>query len=219
MAMNERGDEEVWQGLRRHLEGLGQLAPGGERSFQVRARYARLPALSLTAVAMLLVVVFVASRGLAAPTAGAVGRQVDGNFVLEIAASSDHYEPGAPIQIVARLTYTGPEPSTTIFHGSPAIGFGVSQPVFGGRMSTVINAIRSSSTLTRGEALTIPFEKRGALLGTPDPSFMAYMDDPVFWLPAGTWDVYATIDFKEGDAGAKRRLRAVIHLQVGSSQE
>lgn len=87
--------------------------------------------------------------------AGHATRVTDGPYVLELRSTSSTYASGAPIALSASLTYTGPLPSVEIQSTSPKFGFAIRQAVFGERLSTVFQAIRSRSTLVRGAPLTV----------------------------------------------------------------
>ena len=163
----------------------------------------------------LLVVLGAILFGSGALSAGAVDLAAEGPFELEIRSVKSQYTAGEPIDIAATLTYHGPEASVTIDHGhlSP-VGFGIVEPVNGIQLSPAWRTSCETTILARDVGLTRAFAKSGASSGS-DPSFLAFMQDPVLRLPAGTWHVYADASFSEGGCGSQtHNIRAEITINV-----
>jgi hypothetical protein len=147
------------------------------------------------------------------------GTAYDAPFKLWITASKASYGNGEAIDVTATLIYEGPEASTTIGHGgSTPIGFGIVEPVDGVQLQPVVELNCARTTLTRGVALEQAFGKSGS---NPDanPSFSAFMQDPVLRLPPGTWHIYAEASFLEDPdcAGSQHDIRAEVTVTVSTA--
>lgn len=139
-------------------------------------------------------------------------RVIDGPFTLAITSTKLEYLADEPIHVSATLTYTGPDTSVTVGHAQPMIGFGVER-LLNGNVRPAWYQSCGLTELRRGEPLTVPFAKMGATV-SPDPSFNAFMADPVLRLPPGVWHVYAEAAFSEGDCKPGRDIRAEIVITV-----
>jgi hypothetical protein len=238
--MSGPDDTRMWQGLRSHLDELGSLASAPPLEGVVarrpprllgRLRLASATAASVIALVAILGGVLLAPHQL--PAAAAVGRASDGPFTLEITSTKSVYGAGEPIEISATLTYGGPEASVDISHGHlTPLGFGIVEAVNGITLAPAWRLSCESTTLVRDVRLTHGFTKSGGSSGS-DPSFQAFMEDPVLRLPRGTWHVYAVASFAEGSCGgqaprmswvsghgarsAPHDLRAEIVIDVGSA--
>lgn len=168
----------------------------------------------LIALAVLVAVAVVGYRALSSRAYSA--RAADGPFVLEISSPQSGYAAGEAIPISATLTYTGPEATVTVSHALQVIGFGV-DGFLDGSVRPIFAFKCASTQLQRGESLTVGFAKTGATM-TPDPSFDAFMADPMLRLPPGTWHVYADAEFSEGGCGQPgHQIRAEIVITVSGS--
>lgn len=165
----------------------------------------------LVALAVLLAIAVVGYRALS-PRATAA-RAVDGPFVVEITSPRSTYAAGQAIPISATLTYTGPAATVTVSHALQVIGFGI-DGFLDGKVRPIFAFKCASTELQRGMPLTVPFAKTGGTM-TPDPSFDAFMTDPMLRLPPGSWDVYADAVFSEGICGQPgHHIRAEIVITV-----
>ena len=138
-----------------------------------------------------------------------------GDFELTIRSTRSRYAAGEPIDISASLTYLGQGGPIEIGHdigqdGSP-IGFGVLEPIFEGyHLSGGVSRLMChQSTVSPIEPINQPFRKTGGGYDGDGAGFVAYMRDPVFWLPEGTWHPYAIVSFAKasgprGDLPARR---------------
>ena len=145
-------------------------------------------------------------------TGPTVGHATDGAFALAIAASSSTYTAGEAIPVTASLTYTGTG-TVRISHALQPIAFGV-DGFLDGDVHPIFAFKCASSELHAGQPLTVPFAKTGGTV-TPNPSFDAFMSDPLLRLPAGVWHVYALASFSESSCGAPGHdIRADIVITV-----
>jgi hypothetical protein len=186
-----------------------------------------LPVLAVVALAVVGVGILGIGR-VTAPGGGPAGTgpvsatTIDGPFALTITSARGRYNAGDVIDVHAKLAFLGPAASVGIGHGdlvahSP-IGFSVEEPIFGNlRLGTVDRLMCGRSTLLRDQPIEVAFGKGGAWDGN-DPqasAFEAYVRDPVFRLPPGTWHVRALADVSIGTCSADAyRLSVAIELQV-----
>jgi hypothetical protein len=150
----------------------------------------------------------------------------DGDFELTLRADRARYAVGQQIELKASLTYVGSQPSIEIEHSQLAedspIAFGVEEPVLGGQFGTIDLLMAGRTTLKRGESLVVPFEE-GAFGDGSNPrasEFQAYVEEPGFHLPAGTWHPYAEATFTtrneaaRGPASRSFRIRVRVEIVV-----
>jgi hypothetical protein len=131
-------------------------------------------------------------------------------------SAMSEYPAGHPIELAATLVYTGPAASVEIWHAHQTVGFGVAE-LFGGNVRPVFAFSCESTKLERGKPLVVPFTKTGGTL-TPDPSFNAFMDEPVLRLPSGAWHVYAQAEFSESSCTrGMHSIRAEIEVTVAGA--
>lgn len=143
----------------------------------------------------------------------------DGRFQLQLRSSKSLYSPNEAIDVTGSLLYDGDRETVDITTDSSGpIMFSLREPVFGeidvGGLSLLMCG---TTTLHRGEPLDSPFKKSGGFSGDhPDAdTFMAWMRDPVFTLPEGTWHVVAVSAAPCLDPGSPRfSLRAEIEIVV-----
>lgn len=141
-----------------------------------------------------------------APSEGPVaGVTDDGMFRLELTTPSGIYSPDDAIGPVARLTHVGSGAAVTFGHSDPAVTFTIEQVGGEGRqMTSGADDVCLSTTLRRAEASTIPFHKSGQI----DLGFdLAWFQDPVLRLPAGTWRIRVRLEAYVPECG----LDAAVH--------
>ena len=169
--------------------------------------------------AVLLVVAVVAGGLLLRPGSGpggdapVVASTDDGMFRLTLTTPHSFYEPSDAIEPVTTLTYLGPDPSTGISHGDPAISFAIEEVGGSRAMGGLVNDICQSTPLKKDEPIRTPFEKGG----TTDRGFDAsWYQDPVLRLPVGSWRIRATLDAFIGSCGGERHKLTVENvIRVG----
>jgi hypothetical protein len=149
----------------------------------------------------------------------------EGDFELTIRSDRARYDAGEPIGVSATLTYLGQGGQITLGHetggeGRP-IAFGVVEPVFPGyHLSGGVSRLGcQQTTIASRESIDEAFRKAGGGYGGDSSQFLAYMQDPVFWLSEGTWHPYALVSFMTepgpGDCGTDVSLRVEIEIEVG----
>ena len=213
--------------LRRRLETVASavpVAPPGDVAAVVRqpvrarstsrlALTGLLPVLAVVVIGLVLASVMKIDRGPGDASAGSSNAANgpnetttrSGDFELTIRSIKARYTVDEPITIQASLTYGGTEP-IQIAHGMRAnegpIGFGIEEPVIGDlRMTPTTDDACVRSTLVLGQPLVVAFSKSGGW-SSDDPrseDYLAYMQDPVLRLAAGTWHVYAVASFSLGE--------------------
>lgn len=132
-----------------------------------------------------------APSGSEPPTGTPIVREgVADGFRLVLLVGSDAYDAGAPIDVGATLTWTGPADRATVWaSGSGVVSFVVEQvdgPIaLGGAMTADCVA----HEFERLVPVPIPFRKSGGF-SADDPNadfYRAFFADPLLRLPAGTW--------------------------------
>jgi hypothetical protein len=146
----------------------------------------------------------------------------EGDFSLTIRSPKGRYAADEAISVTATLAY-GPSGAVGIAHGlgvdDGPLSFSVDEPIFGNlHLSGAIRMACRASTLTHDAPIEARFGKSGGFDGN-DPqasAFIAYMQDPVFRLPPGTWHVRVSAGFSIGSCGDDRRynLSAAIAIVV-----
>lgn len=130
-----------------------------------------------------------------ATSAGEAATVRDGDFELTIRSDKTTYRPNEPIEVIGSLVYNGPADRVEIAHDSSGmILFGSRERIYGSiNLSTATRLMCTRSTLQRNVPVDMPFRKGGGFPGDhPNVDFFrAFMLDPVFRLPAGTWHLYA----------------------------
>ena len=119
-----------------------------------------------------------------------VSRADDGMFRLEMTTPRGIYGPGEPIEPVATLTYVGPGPEQTMYHGTSPIVFSIDE--IGGTRTMLggMGPSCGSSVIRKDTPLTYPFAKSGSMDAFFD---RAWWDDPVLRLPLGTWRIRVSL--------------------------
>jgi len=125
----------------------------------------------------------------------------DGAFRLTIATDHDRYRAGQVIEVVATLTYLGPDPSTVALgSGSGLVGFGVKSDDPAIDIGPAFTTDCAPWPFVRDEIVEYPFSKSGGF-GNDDPLadfYRSYFEMPELRLPAGTWTIYAGASFSIG---------------------
>jgi hypothetical protein len=147
-------------------------------------------------VGLALVVALVAGCGDATASTDPPGpaRAVDvaGELTLELTLSKDRYAVGEPIEGSASIVTTGAAPMG-IASGSPLIVFSLIDPAGVHTVAGGQDSMCESRTLNPGEPVVQPLSKSGGF-DPEDPSqdwIEAFLTDPVYRLPAGTWEIRA----------------------------
>jgi hypothetical protein len=140
----------------------------------------------------------------------------DDRFRLTIRADRTTYSPDEPISVTTTLTHVGTEPLTVASSGGGVVYFTVEQldgPIDAGG---VRHGDCRYSEFGPGEVRDVPFAKTIAFeAGDPLAAFwLAWVDDPVLRLPAGTYRISATVDYGVGRCGGTRTLTAAVDIEV-----
>jgi hypothetical protein len=140
-----------------------------------------------------------------------------GLFRVELELPKATYAAGEPIEGVGRLLFAGPG---TIGVAGPAgglINFSLLE-VDGPRdVGSAQDAACASYTLDSTSPLTSELRKSGGYSADdPNQDFAeAFLNDPVYRLPAGTWEIEAFSEFlAEGCTPPTMRLSAAIEIVV-----
>jgi hypothetical protein len=142
----------------------------------------------------------------------------DDVFTLTLRAPRNVWRAGEPIGVEALLTFVGPAQQVNVVgSGSGLVMFSLEQldgdlDVGGGA-----DADCASHPMTRGRPVVTPYQKSGGW-SAEDPNagkLEAFFRDPVFRLPTGTYQVFATFTGFLGECGGvEHSLRADIGLLV-----
>jgi hypothetical protein len=155
------------------------------------------------------VVVLVVVGGLAirspTPTTGpggpVVGTAEDANFRLVLTTPRSTYTTNDAIEPVATVTYLGPNAMETMFHATQPIGFRIEE-VGGVRLMGGGTRLPCLSTeLAKGASAIVAFGKSGSPDDPKNGFDLAWYEDPVLRLPAGTWRILANLDVNIGTGG------------------
>lgn len=133
-----------------------------------------------------------------APTiAPSVERSVDdGMFRLRLTTPRALYAPGEAIEPIASVTYLGPDPTQTMYHGGSPVGFVIEEVDGDRQMDGGMDLPCLHTAITKDRPIAYPFEKAG----TTEHGFdAAWYADPVLRLPAGTWRIRAYLDIDVTD--------------------
>lgn len=143
----------------------------------------------------------------------------DGTFQLLLVTPLAVYRPDQTIAPVARLTYLGPDPSTTVYHGESAVVFSIAEVGGTRSMPGGIETVCASTTLNRNEPILLAFQKGGS----PDQGGFdrAWYEDRVLRLPTGTWDITATLEAttakgSETCGGTPHQVKATNRIVVAA---
>jgi hypothetical protein len=122
------------------------------------------------------------------------------------------------IEPVATVTYLGPNATATMFHATQPIGFRIEE-VGGERLMGGGTRLPCLSTeLAKGASTIVAFGKSGSPDDPKNGFDLAWYEDPVLRLPAGTWRLIATLNVNVGTGGAcgveRHRLTVENVVQV-----
>jgi hypothetical protein len=147
-------------------------------------------------------------------------RSVSGPFVLTLQSPRDIWEANKPIELVATLAYQGESEAVALAgSGSGLIGFSIKE-LTGQR--AVMGAQTSDCRFYQMQRLvpiTTHYIKSGGITETdPDPAWIrSFLQDRLFRLPAGRWEVTAYSDFFEQTCGMdqiRHQIRVSLELTV-----
>ena len=142
----------------------------------------------------------------------------DNAFALTLAVSQDRYRAGQLIEAQATLAYLGQGEVVMRGSGSSLVGFGVERAEPPLSVGPAYTSDCVPYPISAGRPLVYPFTKSGGFSpGDPDDAFPeAFLSEPDFRLPAGTWTIWAESSFYTGaDCGeALHELRAEVTITV-----
>ncbi len=120
----------------------------------------------------------------------------DGPFELRFVTDAEHYAPRQPIRAIGAVTYGGEMPSIEVTaDGNGLVTFTARQLDGPLRMGGVSRLLPVQYELLAGRSHEEAFIKTVGFSGD-DPNaalYQAWYDDPVFWLPAGRWEISAAV--------------------------
>jgi predicted small lipoprotein YifL len=157
------------------------------------------------------------SGAAASPSPGAspspvIRSATDGTFELVITSPSQTWTAGETIELTAELTYVGGAASVEVTgSGSGLVGFSLEQLDGGLDVSGVSTSDCRPYQLTQGQAMSRGYQKSGGASDS-DPNaaaILAFIRDPVFRLPAGSFVVRATFSGTLGGCGGEQHGLAV----------
>ena len=138
-----------------------------------------------------------------------------GTYQLELRSEKAVYLESDAIDITGAFSYGGNVPIEV--QGFKPLVFGVAEPVYGIDLDMATTLECNHETLDPGERIEGPFVKGGGV-PTSDPEYdfkLAYLQDPVFRLPRGTWHIRLAGWLYEDDCGtAKTTLSTAIEITV-----
>ena len=142
-------------------------------------------------------------------------------FKLTLAVDQGVYRAGDDIFPVATVIVHGSSKAVTVGHGGSAVTFSVHE--VGGSREAIggTDTVCLRSTWTRGEPQVFTWQRGGSWsLDNPTPNdrfVQAYAEQGPrdgLWLPAGTWELSATLDVNVGDCGPSNPLTATVRIRV-----
>ena len=171
-------------------------------------------------VAVLLALVACGPSPTASPngkTEPVIAFDAQGLFRLELELPKATYAAGEPIEGVARLQYAGPGAIGVAGPAGGLINFSLVE-VDGPRdVGSAQDAACAPYTLDSASPLTTELRKSGGYSADDlNQDFAeAFLNDPVYRLPAGTWELEAFSEFlREGCTQPQMRLAAKIQIVV-----
>jgi hypothetical protein len=143
----------------------------------------------------------------------------DGPFELRLVIDAERYAPGEPIRAVGAVTYGGELPSVVVAADANGLITFTTRQLDGPlRMGGVSRLMIEGYELVAGHPHEEAFTKTvGFTADDPDAAlYQAWFDDPVFWLPAGRWEIDATVRLTHpGPAGpVERELSTSVTVLV-----
>ena len=146
------------------------------------------------------------------------GAARDATFAITLAADRGPYRAGEPITVGAGYTYLGPKGTERVFHASSAVGFRIEE-IGGTRgMGGGMDQPCLFTDVVASRPVAAPFFKSGAISDVPGVGFdLAWYQDPVLRLPAGSWRIIAYLDVYLGACGGEHHtLEAAVVIAVES---
>jgi len=128
----------------------------------------------------------------------------DATFALTIAVDRPMYRAGQPIGVMTTYTYLGPKATERVFHAASPVGFRIEE--IGGRrgMEGGMDMPCLFTDVPAGQPVAVAFTKSGGISEEPGVGFdLAWYQDRVLSLPAGSWRIGASLDAYLGDCGGE----------------
>lgn len=140
----------------------------------------------------------------------------DAKFTITLAVPASQVTPATAIMPVATFKYLGPEESATFLHGDPTVSWSIHEVDGRRAMNGSVDTICAQGTIPRDVELTQDFMKSGEIFDDPTIGFdVAWFRQPLLRLPAGRWDITATLDLFLGDCGGERhQLPVTVEVDV-----
>ncbi len=124
-------------------------------------------------------------------------------FEITVTVPHRHASTAVAIAPIVSFRYLGPDAAITIYHGSPLVVWRLRQVDGPRRMDGGVDDVCLQTTLARGTPVVQPFTKGGQVSDDPFVGFdIAFFRDPELHLPAGRWEVSASMEFALGGCGA-----------------
>jgi hypothetical protein len=145
-----------------------------------------------------------------------VGRGTEGPFAIELRAPRRVYSESEVIGVTGAFMYSG---DTPVEVQGLKLAYSIAEPVYGISVGDISTLECGHQVLRPGERLTSLFHQSGGLSGD-DPLRglkRAYLNEPVFTLPPGTWHLRYGASLFEGRCSTdtpKRTLSAEIEIVV-----
>ncbi len=204
------------------IEEWREVAAAAARSTGYRVggtagRWSALASIGAMTVALAIIVVGLALRP-ATPGIGRTGPVTatvqDGTFRLELTTPRGTYEPGYPIETIARVAYLGPDPTIAVTHGHSQLVFQIEEVHGTRRMKGGTRLSCEATNLVKGESLDVPFGKSGSPTDASQGFDQAWYKDPWLALPVGTWRITADMEFGVGGCRTTNVLHASNVIRV-----
>jgi hypothetical protein len=154
----------------------------------------------------------------AASPAPSPAAETDGLFHLQLALPRLDWRSGDAITGTAALSFTGPLPTTVYGSGGGVIGFVYAEVGGSRRVDWASTADCAPHPLGPAAPIATDLSKSSVFTGDePDADFLrAFLAGPDVRLPAGTWDISAVTQFRDGDAcsGSSHAMKATVRITV-----
>jgi hypothetical protein len=137
-------------------------------------------------------------------------------FALTLSVDRAAFRPSESISVAATWTYLGPKGAERAFHAAQPIGFVIEEIGGGRRMGGGMDMPCLFTDVVAGQPVAVPFGKAGEVTDDPSAGFdLAWYQDPVLRLPAGSWRIIAFLDVYLGDCGGESHaLEASVGVVV-----
>lgn len=137
-----------------------------------------------------------------------------GAYTIELRSEQAVYHASDVVKVAGAFTYSGSE--TIDVQGFKPLVFSVLEPVYGISLSGLTTDDCNFATLEPGLRIDAPFRKSGGVSGSdPEHDFkLAYLNDPVFRLPPGTWHIVLSGSFWEDTCGGGREIRLSTQIEI-----